>query len=154
MRLLVVSDSHRHYQTLRKILMLHREADRIVFLGDGIDDFDKLDLPFSVSPILICGNNDWGSFAPKYEVFTLDGIKIYCTHGHLEHVKYGEDLLFTTALKYEASLVLFGHTHNPYYEYSGGIHLFNPGAVMDGNYGLIDIVNGQIMCIKANIFDR
>ncbi|MBO4338874.1 MAG: YfcE family phosphodiesterase [Clostridia bacterium] len=154
MRLLVVSDSHRHYQTLRKILLLHREADRIIFLGDGIDDFDKLDLPFPISPILICGNNDWGSIASKNELLNLDGIKVYCTHGHLEHVKYGEDALYMTALKNDAKLVLFGHTHNQYYEYSDGIHLFNPGAVMDGNYGLVDIVNGQIMCIKANIFDR
>jgi len=154
MRLLVVSDSHRHYQVLRKILLLHREADRIIFLGDGVDDFDKLDLPFPISPVLICGNNDWGSFAPKYEVLTLGGIKVYCTHGHLEHVKFGMQTLVYTALEKEATLVLFGHTHFPYYEYHDGLHVFNPGAVSDGNYGLVDIVNGQIMCIKANIYDR
>ncbi len=154
MRLLVVSDSHRHYQTLRKILLLHKNSDRIIFLGDGIDDFDKLDLPFPISPILISGNNDWGSISPKSETLTFDGVKVFCTHGHLEHVKYGLDILTNIALENEISLVLYGHTHFQAYEYSDGLHLFNPGAVMDGNYGLVDIVNGQIMCIKANIFDR
>jgi putative phosphoesterase len=154
MRLLVISDSHRHYPTLKKIILLHREADRIIFLGDGIDDFDRIDLPFPISPILICGNNDWNSIVPKNETLTFDGVKIYCTHGHLEHVKYGTELLENTALENDISLVLYGHTHIQNYEYYGSFHLFNPGAVMDGNYGLVDIVNGQIMCIKANIFDR
>lgn len=153
MRLLVISDSHRHYPTLRKIIMLHREADRIVFLGDGLDDFDKLDLPFPIAPVLISGNNDWGSIEPKSETFTVDGFKIFCTHGHLEHVKYGLDLLKIIASENGISLVLYGHTHFQSYEYSDGLHLFNPGAVMDGCYGLVDIVNGQIICIKANIFD-
>ena len=154
MRLLVVSDSHRHYPLLRKILLLHREADRIIFLGDGIDDFDKIDLPFPISPILICGNNDWGSISPKNETLTLDGVKVFCTHGHLEHVKYGTELLESIAADSGASLVLYGHTHIQNYEYLDGLHLFNPGAVMEGCYGLVDIVNGQIMCIKANIYDR
>jgi len=154
MRLLVVSDSHRHYQTLRRIILLHREADRIIFLGDGIDDFDRIDLPFPVSPILICGNNDFGSLAPKSDIFTLDGIKIYCTHGHLEHVKFGTQLLEANAVKNGVSLVLYGHTHFQDYEYRDGLHIFNPGAAADGNYGLVDIVNGQIICIGANIFDK
>ena len=154
MRLLVLSDSHRHYQTLRKIILLHREADRIIFLGDGIDDFDRMDLPFPVSPVFVRGNNDWNSIVPANEILTLDGVKIYCTHGHLEHVKYGTELLETTALENGVSLVLYGHTHIQNYEYHGQFHLFNPGAVMDGCYGLVDIVNGQILCINANIYDR
>ena len=58
MRLLVLSDSHRHASTLRRIVLMHREADRIIFLGDGIDDIEKLDLPFPTSFITVKGNND------------------------------------------------------------------------------------------------
>lgn len=154
MRLLVLSDSHRHYQTLRRIILLHREADRIIFLGDGLEDFDRMDLPFPVSPITVSGNNDWNSIVPPNEILTLDGVKIYCTHGHLEHVKYGTQTLEKTALENGASLALFGHTHEPFHSYRDSLHLFNPGAVMDGNYGLVDIVNGQILCINANVYDR
>ena len=71
-----------------------------------------------------------------------------------EHVKYGTELLESIAADNGVSLVLYGHTHIQNYEYLDGLHLFNPGAVMEGCYGLVDIVNGQIMCIKANIYDR
>jgi putative phosphoesterase len=154
MRLLVLSDSHRHYPTLRRIILLHREADMVIFLGDGLEDFDRIDLPFPIALTEICGNNDFGSMAPKSELLTVDGVKIYCTHGHLEHIKYGDSLLISTALEKGASVVLYGHTHEQMYENFDGLHLFNPGAVMDGNYGLVDIIDGKVICIKANIYDN
>ena len=154
MRLLVLSDSHRHYPVLRKILLLHREADRIIFLGDGLNDLEEIDLPFPVSFIKVKGNNDYGSIDPYSETLTIENVRIYCTHGHLEHVKYGTELLETIAYDNNIGLVLYGHTHIQQHDYFNGLHLFNPGAVMDGNYGLVDIVNGQIMCIGANIYDR
>ena len=88
------------------------------------------------------------------ELFTVEGVKVFCTHGHLEHVKYGFDYLYSIASADESKLVLFGHTHYQYHEYLNGVHLFNPGAVMEGCYGLVDIIDGQIMCIGANIYDN
>lgn len=39
MRILVLSDSHRDKISLMMAVKLHREADVVVFLGDGEEDF-------------------------------------------------------------------------------------------------------------------
>lgn len=39
LRALVLSDSHRDYYSLERVLRLHPEAEAVFFLGDGEDDF-------------------------------------------------------------------------------------------------------------------
>ena len=39
MRILVLSDSHRDKISLMMAVKLHREADVVLFLGDGEEDF-------------------------------------------------------------------------------------------------------------------
>lgn len=151
MRLLVVSDSHRDYITLRQIVLSHPEAEKVIFLGDGLKDIDKLDLPVMKSFITVKGNCDFGEFCPTNEIFIADGVKIYCTHGQNENVKFGIDQLISYALAEGASLALYGHTHIQSHEYIDGLHIFNPGSVRNGDYGLVDITPNGIMCIGNNI---
>ena len=39
LRALVLSDSHRDYYSLERVLRLHPEVEAVFFLGDGEDDF-------------------------------------------------------------------------------------------------------------------
>ena len=89
MRILVISDSHGMPSRLLDAVEAHPEAEALIFLGDGESDIEMLEsycrsLP---SMIRVAGNCDFSSKLPLMRVVTLGGKKIYCTHGHAEHVK-------------------------------------------------------------------
>lgn len=56
------------------------------------------------------------------------------------------------AIRKEAKVVLFGHTHEAYYEYRDGIHILNPGSLghprgsLYPTYAVIDIQGKNIVC--------
>ena len=52
MTVLILSDTHKNRDRLKKVLELHRNADAIIHLGDGYGDFAGFDLgdtPFTAS---------------------------------------------------------------------------------------------------------
>lgn len=150
MRILLLSDSHRDVTSLRMIIDKHREADYVVFLGDGEDDFEQVRPDLSGKIVYaVRGNCDWYSSYPEHEVFSVGKVKVYASHGYREAVKYGTDMLLKTADELSCTLALYGHTHEPRLEYRNGIYLFCPGSVKDGEYGLVDISDAGIMCINA-----
>ena len=55
---------------------------------------------------------------------TIDGVKIFITHGHEQNVKYEYEFmtLRKAAEKYDPDLIIFGHTHIPYTDYKGKAH--------------------------------
>ena len=80
-RLLVLSDSHGRATDLAAICALHPEADRIVFLGDGEEDIELLQLSFPELKLLaVRGNNDFYSSLPYEDVLVLGGARIFFTH--------------------------------------------------------------------------
>ncbi len=95
MRIVVLSDSHRHYDALEEVMLLHQaDADLFLFLGDG--EYE-LDLLRSVRPELkilsVSGNCDYGSDQPDYGVTECAGKTVFYTHGFRFGVKSGlEDL--------------------------------------------------------------
>ena len=42
-KLIVVSDSHGNRDGLRAVLNAHRDADALIFLGDGLNDLELLE---------------------------------------------------------------------------------------------------------------
>lgn len=58
---------------------------------------------------------------------TIDGVKIFITHGHEQNVKYEYEFmtLRKAAEKYDPDLIIFGHTHIPYTDYKGKATLLN-----------------------------
>ncbi len=57
----------------------------------------------------------------------------------MQQVKYGKFKLLGDARKMDRNVVLFGHTHSQCLEEHEGTWLFNPGAVVNLNYGVIKI---------------
>lgn len=84
-------------------------------------------MPRLPSMIRVAGNCDFSSKLPLMRVVTLGGKKIYCTHGHTEHVKYGTDELICRARQEGADIVLYGHTHSGVTAYDDGLYIMNPG---------------------------
>ena len=160
MKCLIFSDSHGCESGITKALSMHKDAEVVFFLGDGLSDVDSV-AAFDKSRMWISvkGNCDLRSYfrereVDKTEEITLEGRKIVLTHGDLYGVKYGDTGIKNLALSRKADIVLFGHTHQKIEKYistdDGGYYLFNPGSIGGGfgikpSYGVINITEGGIL---------
>ena len=116
MRFLILSDSHGNVYNIRQVLLKHQGIENIIFLGDGVKDFENLGADCEGRKVtMVCGNCDVGSLLPAVKILNAEDKKIYITHGHKFSVKYGIDSLLAQAYKEGANLVLFGHTHTQYF---------------------------------------
>jgi putative phosphoesterase len=130
-RLLVISDTHGNVPALDTVL---RWAGGIavsaaVFLGDGINDISHATAGSSVEWRIIRGNNDYSFSVPEASVLDFGGKRFFLCHGHHYALYNGYHTLITAARGMNADAVLFGHTHVPYREDSGGVLLVNPGSI-------------------------
>lgn len=152
MRLLVFSDSHGVGYYMRQALLMHPEADNIIFLGDGECDLDSMELEIAGRPVIkVKGNCDWHSDLNALEIIKAAGYTIYITHGYVEGVKHGYYNLLETATGYNADLVLFGHTHQQTSFYEDGLYAMNPGSAGEGFYGMVDLTPKGIMMLETRI---
>lgn len=153
MRIVVTSDTHRNSRDFFDIIDRHeKNADLFINLGDSEREIETLKLTRpEINIKCVCGNCDFYSDYPIEQVIKFDGKKVFFTHGHKYHVKHGYDEIIRRAEVEEAEICLFGHTHEPYTERINNILYMNPGAVLNGSYGIIDIEKGQIMAYTNKI---
>lgn len=152
MRILVMSDSHGDKYSPLLAVKNHPDATYVIHLGDGERDLEncKETYPDKIY-IQVKGNCDFASELNAVETISLGGKKLYITHGYLEQVKYGLTNLFFRAKEKRADIVLFGHTHKLFKDYYDNMHIFNPGSIREGRYGVIDIEENGIMCIGMQL---
>lgn len=138
---------------MRDALLMHKDADAVIHLGDGERDLDSVsDLLKNKQVIQVCGNCDpFTSPLPVNELVTLASTRILCTHGHAELVKLGTQTLYSKARSLNARIVLYGHTHESVTDYCDGLYVMNPGSARYGEYGAIDITPSGIMLLKMNL---
>ena len=141
MKCIVFSDSHGNPSYMRHVLNMHKDAEVVFFLGDGLADFDEvMSQEKTRVGYAVVGNCDFYKIykdtpARKTEEIQLLGKKIVYTHGDLYGAKYGMGGLVSLGERLSADIVLFGHTHTPHEEYVSKNHplyLFNPGSI--GSY--------------------
>lgn len=144
-KILVLSDSHSYFDKALKIFEKEK-PDIVIGAGDGIKDIDDLSYVHPEAEYyMVKGNCDYFDRRHSEEnLFEIDNVKIFLTHGHLYDVKRGLSSIKEIGKKLNASLVVFGHTHKPYIEKDEDMTLFNPGATEDGRYGIIILENGNI----------
>ena len=108
MKLLVLSDSHRHIDRMRYATE-QTNPDVILHLGDNISDVQELRRQFpDITFYMVKGNGDFQAHGETELLITLDGVKIYMTHGHIYRVKNGL-YSFTEASRIKgADLALYG----------------------------------------------
>lgn len=127
MRILVLSDTHRHLEPMRRAIVQAGEVEYVFHLGDNAADAAQI-RKYSAAPVLgVKGNCDY--VGARTEQIILQGQKILLTHGHEFAVKYSLDRLAYFAEEQQAAAVLFGHTHIPCTEYVRGRLLYNPGSL-------------------------
>lgn len=151
MRILVISDSHRRFYTVERIIRAHPECKEIYFLGDILSDIERQETLFPDRFFhKVSGNCDFGSLLPSTAVEQTAGINILYTHGHTLGVKYGVERLLSAARENGCKLALFGHTHIPLSDYRDGVYLINPGSCSSSRsgpetYAVIDINGNGIL---------
>ena len=130
MRLIVVSDTHRNFGRLHKVVQRHiNHCDLFLHLGDGLREMDDiLSLYPSLPALAVCGNCDWAREEPYERVISLNEHKAFHCHGHQYGVKASWQPLAKHARELGCTLALFGHTHEPLCEYAYGVLLLNPGS--------------------------
>ena len=153
MRILVLSDSHRHNFNLFTAITEEPTAEVVYFLGDGANEFEEAKLIYGREQAFIGvrGNCDFSSSFPDRDIRVICGKRIMATHGYVQNVKFGLTDLQLEAVSEKCDIVLYGHTHIPLNTYKDGIHYFNPGSLRDGCYGVIDITDNGIMCINKKL---
>ncbi|MGB9621246.1 MAG: YfcE family phosphodiesterase [Brevinematia bacterium] len=149
-KILVLSDSHGHLGLISDVIKIEvKNIDIVIHLGDAWFDMKPFikDLKenHKKEVILIRGNIDemrndpTTPFIPEKEIITIGNKKVFCTHGHLFNVSKSLEELVSASTSSGANIVLFGHTHTPTVKEINEILFFNPGALRDGFYGIINI---------------
>lgn len=133
--ILVVSDTHGDITLLEKLAKKYKNYDYLIHLGDYVEDVYKVKFDGIVVPVR--GNRDLNKDAEQERVLQIMNHKIFLTHGHKYHVKYGLDRLFLKSLEINSTITLFGHTHVPFKENIDGAYLLNPGSLSRPAHGNI-----------------
>ena len=151
-RIIVMSDSHGRRKLVDEVLQKHPDADYVFHLGDGADDIEdaKIEYP-NIKFHQVEGNCDRYTRHSLREHIIIDRKRIIILHGHEQGVKYTLDLLVSFGHAEDADLVLYGHTHKPEIFCDEGMYIMNPGAMKDGRYGIVDIVNGKLVLTNARL---
>lgn len=126
-------------------------ADGIIHLGDVMADTGPIIAEYPDMPVYqVPGNNDFGYQGQADRLLELGGHVLLLTHGHRYGVRAGTQRLYDLARQQGADIVLYGHTHIPLYEQTGGVHLFNPGSCSrpyegEPSYGILDLLASEVL---------
>ena len=129
MKILIVSDTHRHDRNLEIVIQKVGAIDCLIHLGDveGSENRirDMVDCPVH----MVSGNNDFFCDLPREEEFDLGRYHVLITHGHYYYVSLDTQEIKRQAITRGADIVMYGHTHRPHLEVSDGVTVLNPGSI-------------------------
>ncbi len=150
MKILILSDSHGNMPVLKKILAKEMPCDYIIHCGDGVDDVRHCDTR-NAATLLVAGNMDIGKtngYARRI-ITSVGGFKLFITHGDIQRAHQDYVELCEEGRQNMCVAVIFGHTHRPFIGLENPM-LFNPGAALNGLYGLA-IIDDAIEFMHCNI---
>lgn len=131
MKILIVSDTHRNDDNLKRVLDAHMPLDMLIHLGDAegseylIENWvnDGCDLK------MVVGNNDFFSSLERELEVEIGTHKVLLTHGHYYNVSLGVESLRQEAKERGCDIAMYGHTHRPYLEVGRDVTILNPGSL-------------------------
>ncbi len=129
MRILIVSDTHRHNDNYARVLERVGQVDMVIHCGDAEGSEYLLQESAGCPLHIVMGNNDFFSDLPRELELEIAGYRILVTHGHYYYVSSGHGLLKEEAKKRGFDIVMYGHTHRPVIDESDGIIVLNPGSL-------------------------
>ena len=129
MRVLIVSDTHGRHRGLDRALQEAGDIDMLIHLGDVEGGEEYIDAAVDCEKHIVRGNNDFFSDLPREEEFCIGTSKVFITHGHAYYVSLDPEYIREEGKARKADIVMFGHTHRPYFEEKDGIIILNPGSL-------------------------
>lgn len=129
MKIMIVSDTHRHNENLEKALLVEKPIDLFIHLGDIESSEDYIQSIAECPCLLVAGNNDYFSMLNKEIITNIGKYKVLLTHGHHYYVSVGNEIIRTEAEAQNIDIAMFGHTHRPLIEKKGKVTLINPGSL-------------------------
>ena len=134
MKILIVSDTHRRDGNLQTVIEKTAPFDMLIHLGDAEGSEDRIETwcreqNENCQVHMILGNNDFFSDLPREEEFCIGTYKVFITHGHAYYVSLDPEYIREEGKARKADIVMFGHTHRPYFEEKDGIIILNPGSL-------------------------
>lgn len=128
MKVLIVSDTHRKNDNYFKVLQAHR-PDLVIHCGDAEGSEYVLSKTADCPVQIVMGNNDFFSCLPRELDLKIESFKVWVTHGHNYYVSMGNERLRREAAARGVDIVIYGHTHKPVVDRSGGVIAVNPGSL-------------------------
>lgn len=157
MRIIVMSDSHTAFHSVRRIVEQNKDADLFIHLGDGEEEFDDVHALYPDFRFFsVKGNNDFHSISKKEQLIDVGGVRIFFTHGDRYNVKWSLNELIEAAKEQGAKIALYGHTHVARVDYLDEMYIINPGSVADSRitkagYLALDITEAGIVPVLRTI---
>lgn len=126
MKILIVSDIHRHKQRLDAILQEHTDTTLRISLGDS----ELTQRTLNERNILaVKGNYPFDAGVGYDHILSVAGSKWFLTHGHKHGVRHQlEDLLHVMQAE-NCDVALYGHTHRASWTRRADKLLINPGSI-------------------------
>lgn len=144
MKIVAMSDSHGNAAAVEKVIAQNHNADGFYHLGDGWRDFAFAALEPGVLRVGVRGNCDMTSALPQNDIRILEGVRIAAFHGE---EFYGIADAVRLAVKYQAKVVLHGHTHEPNIEFVNGVYIVCPGTLKYRavqTYAVLELKDGGV----------
>ena len=131
MKILIVSDTHRKDDNLKKVIEEQAPLDMLIHLGDaeGSEHMIEEWVNEGCRLEMIMGNNDFFSALEREIELELGPHRILLTHGHYYNVTVGVERLKEEARERGIDIAMFGHTHRPYLEIGNELVILNPGSI-------------------------
>ena len=136
MKILIVSDTHRKDGNLKQVIARTGHLDMLIHLGDaeGSEHMIATWVNEHCDLEIILGNNDFFSCLDKEKELMIGRYKTLLTHGHYYNVSVGAEYLKQEARARGFDIVMFGHTHRPFYEVEKkegdkDLIVLNPGSL-------------------------
>lgn len=129
MKILIVSDTHRHDENLLEVIEKEKPFDFFIHLGD-VEGSECLIKEWVECPVeIVAGNNDFFSGLQKEKTIHIGKYNILLTHGHYYYVNMGTKFIIDEARGREIDIVMFGHTHKPLVDVENDVIALNPGSL-------------------------
>lgn len=129
MRVLIVSDTHRHINNYLKVLKQVSPIDMVIHCGDAEGNEHLIGERAGCAVEMVTGNNDFFSNLPREKEFLIGKYRVWLTHGHNYYVSMGNETIKQEAIARGMDIVMYGHTHKPVIDIDDHIIAINPGSL-------------------------
>lgn len=129
MRILIISDTHRHNENYFKVLEKVGPFDMVIHCGDAEGSEYTISEGAGCETIIVLGNNDFFSALPREVETQIGKYKVLITHGHTYYVSTNRELIKQDAAHRGFDIVMYGHTHRPVIDIGSDVIAINPGSL-------------------------